>query len=109
MGLTTIYATTQLYSNLVNYMSSTTYLCLVLAVLCSLVVSRVRLALLHMASLSLCIIIIMIIMPSLASIPLLFITENKGGPTLGLKTENLFCLMEVGTSCFTIFGKDVSG
>ena len=51
MGLTTIYATTQLYSNLVNYMNSTTYLCLVLAVLCSLVVSRVRLASLHTASL----------------------------------------------------------
>ena len=52
MGLTTIYAMTQLYSDLVNYMNSTTYLCLVLAVLCSLVVSRVRLALLHMASLN---------------------------------------------------------
>ena len=41
---------TQLYSNLVNYMNSTTYLCLVLAVLCSPVVSRVRLASLHTAS-----------------------------------------------------------
>ena len=40
-------AMTQLYSNLVNHMNSTTYLCLVLAVLCSLVVSRVRLASLH--------------------------------------------------------------
>ena len=38
---------TQLYSNLVNYVNSTTYLCLMLAVLCSLVVSRVRLATLH--------------------------------------------------------------
>ena len=32
------YATTQLYSNLVNHVNSTTYLFLVLAVLCSLVV-----------------------------------------------------------------------
>ena len=38
---------TQLYSNLVNYMNSTTYLCLVLAVLCSLVVLRVMRASLH--------------------------------------------------------------
>ena len=51
MGLTTIYAMDTTVSNLVNYMNSTTYLCLVLAVLCSLVVSRVSLALLHMASL----------------------------------------------------------
>ena len=35
---------TQLYSNLVNYMNSTTYLCLVLALLCSLVVLGIRLA-----------------------------------------------------------------
>ena len=42
---------TQLYSNLVNYINNTTYLCLVLAVLCSLAFSRVRLASLHMASL----------------------------------------------------------
>ena len=41
---------TQLYSNLVNLMNTTTYLCLVLAVLCSLAVSRVRLASLHTAS-----------------------------------------------------------
>ena len=38
---------TQLYSNLVKYVNNTTYLCLVLAVLCSLVVTGVRLALLH--------------------------------------------------------------
>ena len=38
---------TQLYSTLVNYVNNTTYLCLVLAVLCSLVVLRVRLASLH--------------------------------------------------------------
>ena len=42
--------TTPLYSNLVTYMKSTTYLCLVLAVLWSPVVSRVRLASLHTAS-----------------------------------------------------------
>ena len=42
--------TTQLYSNLVTYINNTTYLCLVLAVLCSLVVLRVMLASLHMAS-----------------------------------------------------------
>ena len=40
---------TQLYSNLVTYMNNTTYLCLVLAVLCSLVVSRVGLTSLHSA------------------------------------------------------------
>ena len=41
---------TQMYSNLVNYINSSTYLCLVLAVLCSLVVARVRLASLHTTS-----------------------------------------------------------
>ena len=41
---------TQLYSNLVTYMESTTYLCLVLVVLGSQKVSRVRLALLYTAS-----------------------------------------------------------
>ena len=42
-------------------------------------VSRVRLALLHTASPSL----LVCIMPSLASIPLLLILEDKGGPTHG--------------------------
>ena len=46
-----IYTMTQLYSNLLNYMNSTTYLCFVLAVLCSVMVSGVRLASLHTASL----------------------------------------------------------
>ena len=41
---------TQLYSNLVTYMESTTYLCLVLVVLGSPKVSRVRLVLLYTAS-----------------------------------------------------------
>ena len=45
--------TTQLYSNLVTYMKSTTYLCLVLIVLVSPKISRVRLASLHTASLPL--------------------------------------------------------
>ena len=49
------------------------------------------------------------IMYSLASIPLLLITEDKGGPTQGKKTKSQSCLVEAGTSCFTIFGKDVSG
>ena len=44
---------TQLYSNLVYYVSSTTYLCLVLVVLVSPRVSRVRLASLYTASLPL--------------------------------------------------------
>ena len=48
-------------------------------------------------------------MPSLASIPLLLITDNKGGPTHGQKIKSQFCSTEVGTSCFTIFDKDVSG
>ena len=97
---------TQLYSNLVNYTNNTTYLCLVLAVLCSLVISKVRLALLNSAHLmshhyS--------IMSSLASVPHVLITEEKGGPTHGHKTKSQFCLMKVETSCFTIFGKDASG
>ena len=41
---------TQLYSNLVTYMESTTYLCLVLVVLGSPKISKVRLASLHTAS-----------------------------------------------------------
>ena len=69
---------TQLYSNLVYSECNTTYLCLVLVVLGSLKVSRVRLALLYTAStLPGC------IMHSLASIPLLLIFEDKGGPTHG--------------------------
>ena len=89
-------------------MESTTYLCLVLAVLWSPVVSRVRLALLHTAS------------PHKYGMidfnaqlskhhPFLLITEDKGGPTSGHKTKIQFCLTEAGTSDFTIFGKDVSG
>ena len=42
---------TQLYSNLVYYVGDTTYLCLMLVVLGSPKVSRVRLASLHTASL----------------------------------------------------------
>ena len=42
---------TQLYNNLVTYMNNTTYLCLALAVLCSPVILRVRLALLYITSL----------------------------------------------------------
>ena len=78
-----IYAnnTSQLYSNLVYYDHNTTYLCLVLVVLGSPKVSRVSLALLHTASLSLSLLVC--IMYSLASIPLLLISEDKGGPTHG--------------------------
>ena len=71
--------TSQLYSNLVCYKCNTTYLCHVLVVLGSPKVSKVRLALLHTASLSLPV----CIMHSLASIPLLLILEDKGGPTHG--------------------------
>ena len=71
--------TSQLYSNLVHYDCNTTYLCLVLVVLGSPKVSRVRLASLHTASLSL----LVYILHSLASIPLLLISEDKGGPTHG--------------------------
>ena len=46
-----LYIMTQLYSNLVCAVGNTTYLCLVLAVLCSPVVSEVRLALLYTAPL----------------------------------------------------------
>ena len=48
-------------------------------------------------------------MHSLASIPLLLIPEDKGGPTHGYKTKIQLCLVEAGISCFTIFGKDASG
>ena len=48
-------------------------------------------------------------MSSLASIPLLLIMEDKGGPTPGCKTKIQFCLAEAGTSSFTTFDKDVSG
>ena len=98
---------TQLYSNLVYDVSNTTYLCLVLAVLCSPVVSRVRLASLHTASLQP--MNQLILMSSLASIPLLWITEDKGGPTPCHKTKIQSFSAEAGTSSFTIFGKDVSG
>ena len=96
---------TQLYSNLVYYVSDTTYLCLVLVVLGSPKVWRVRLASLHTASLPLPVCILHI----LASIPLLFISEDKGGPTHGHETKSDLCSMEAGISCFTIFGKDASG
>ena len=76
---------TQLYSNLVNYMNSTIYLCLVLAVLCSLVVSRILLAL---AAHSFTSSSYSQLKPSLASIPFLLITEDKGGPTHGQKTKS---------------------
>ena len=70
---------TQLYSNLVTYMESTTYLCLVLVVHGSPKISRVRLASLYTAStVPGCISFF-----SLARVPLLLISEDKGGPTHG--------------------------
>ena len=95
----------QLHSNLVYYVSNTTYLCLVLVVLGYPKVSRVRLALLHTASLFLPV----CIMHRLASIPLLLIPEDKGRTTHGHETKSQLWLMEAGISCFTIFGKDASG
>ena len=92
---------TQLYSNLVNYLNSTTYLCLVLAVLCSLVVPRVRLASLHTISMDppkpfLISSVALLPLCSLVSIPLLIlITENKEGPKHGFKTKEFICLTEV--------------
>ena len=81
-----------------------------LAVLCSPVVSRVRLALLYTASLHATVnpLIQSHLMSSLASIPLLLIMEDKGVPTPGHKTKIQFCSAEAGTSSFTIFGKDVT-
>ena len=88
---------TQLYSNLVKYVNNTTYLYLVLAVLCSLVVTGVGMPhctldningsisshhLMSHVQLSKCPLFILII-------------ENKGGPTHGFKTKNLFCSVEV--------------
>ena len=86
--------TTQLYSNLVYYDHNTTYLCLVLVVLGSPKVSRVRFALLHTASLSLPVYINhqSHSMHSLASIPLLLISEDKGGPTHGHENKELALL-----------------
>ena len=82
---------TQLYSNLVNLMYNTTYLCLVLAVLWSLVVLRVRPASLHATShINQCIHVQLS-----KCFPFILVTENKGGPTHGFKAKNLFCLMEV--------------
>ena len=88
------YNTSQLYSNLVYYDHNATYLCLVLGVLVSPKVSRVRLASLHTTSLSLpvCINHQSHSMHNLASIPLLLISEDKGGPTLGHKNKELALL-----------------
>ena len=86
----------QLYSNLVNYLNSTTYLCLVFAVLCSLVVSRVRLASLHtksmdpLRSLVSCHHHHVVSCAAYQVFPFLLITEKKGGPTHGFKPESLF-------------------
>ena len=81
-------------------------MCLVLVVLGCPKVSRVRLAcctlLLYHLPLS-------ILMHSLASIPLLLILKDKGGPTHGHKPKISLCSMEAGISCFTILGKDASG
>ena len=96
---------TQLYSNFITYMNNTTYLCLVLGVLCSPVVSRVRLASLNTAQFLSHNLHVQLSKHS----PFLLITEDKGGPTHGHKTKSWFCSMAVGTSCFTIFDKDVSG
>ena len=84
---------TQLYSNLVYNEHDTTYLCLVLVVLVSPKISRVRLALLctllvsiifvWSASYHIIIIISINIMHSLAKDSLILISENKGGPTPG--------------------------
>ena len=92
---------TQLYSNLVNYVNSTTYLCLVLAVLWSSVVLRVRLASLHTrqhqwtSGSTKAISCLMSNLQLSKHSPFILITENKGGPTHGLKTKNLFCSTEV--------------
>ena len=101
---------TQLYSSLVTYMNNTTYLCLVLAVLCSLVISRVRLALLHTAlSFFSLLSLYSILYPSLASVPLFIDLRQQRRTNTWFQNKEFICMMEVGTSCFTIFGKDVSG
>ena len=47
---------------------------------------------------------------SLANVSLLLIPEDKKEDQhLVTKTKSLLCLTEAGISCFTIFGKDVSG
>ena len=101
---------TQLYSNLEKYRYSTTYLCLVLAVLCSLVV--VVLGLLHCrldntnGSIS-----SHLMSPvQLSKCPhFILIIENNGGPTHGFKTKNHFAQLKSELPGFTILGKDVSG
>ena len=79
---------TQLYSNLVTYMENTTYLFLVLVVLWSPRVSRVKLASLHTASFCL----FLSLSLSLASISLILIPEDKEGPTHGHETKDLALL-----------------
>ena len=85
---------TQLYSNLVTYENNTTYLCLVLDVLCSPMILRVRLALLYTTSLlphsSSHHVFLFISKPSLASIPP-FIDHSRHKKTnTWFETKSLF-------------------
>ena len=86
---------TQLYSNLVNYMNSTTYLCLVLAVLKGHTCFTAHLTTsMDPLRSPLCQISCLISnVCSLASIPLfILITENKGGPTHGFRNKESILL-----------------
>ena len=104
----------QLYSNLVKYSYSTTYLCLVLAVLCSLVVAGVRLASMHTwqhqwinlltSSHLSC------LMCSLASVPFIINHREQRRANTWFKKQRIYSTQQ---KCelpdFTILGKDASG
>ena len=81
---------TQLYSNLVNHMNNTTYLCLVLAVPCSLVVLRVRLTSLHTGQPQWILLGLLSHVQLSKCSPFIFIVENKGGPTHGFKKQRIY-------------------
>ena len=84
--------TTQLYSNLVIHVYKiTTYLCLVLVVLVSPMISRVRLALLHIPS---SFVSSYNTTHSLANISLILILEDKGDQHLVTKTKSSLCSMK---------------
>ena len=80
---------TQLYINLVEYVNNTTYLCLVLAVLWSLLVAGDRLASLHTSQYQWINLISSHV--QLSKCPhFILIIENKGGPTHDFRTRIYF-------------------
>ena len=104
--------TTQLYSNLVTYMETTTYLCLVLVVPGSPKVSRVRLASLYFSYThhTLHLYTSVYTSPQLSKhSPFIDPQKTKEDQHMVTKTKSLLCWTEAGISSFAIFGKDASG